>query len=387
MGAVGAIGCFSESVTAPDPAATATYAAVSVGAEHTCAVDIMARALCWGENQAGQLGLGDTDRRLVPAVVQGPSFASIAAGGGHTCGIATDGWTYCWGTSLFGQMGNGTTGLAGSTTPVRTSGDHQFVAIGAGDAHTCGLTLGGVAWCWGLDFDGRLGRGLALFDTIFVAVPDSVRTDELFVAITAGDRHTCALTAAGAAYCWGSTARGQVGDGTEGFPVGFRLIPTPVAGGHTFAQIDAGRLHTCGVTTAGAVLCWGAGEAGQIGDGQRADRMVPTAAASSETFVRVAAGGDHTCAVASDDRLWCWGRTQVGSIGDNTVEERLTPALVPGSLTAFRDVVAGDRASGATNCGLGPDDVLYCWGWGRNGQIGNADIYDQPEPTRVAGQP
>lgn len=387
LGAFSVIACFPDDVTGPDPAPETTYATVAVGAEHTCAIDAESRALCWGANRSGQLGTGDFEQRLVPAFVSGDAFdglVAITAGGAHTCGIATDGWTYCWGFALFGQIGDGALNLLLSgERPRRISGDHRFVTIAAGDAHTCGLTETGKVWCWGVSFDGRLGDGEGVLE-IIVPEPDSALTDESFVSITAGDRHTCALTAAGKAFCWGDNEWGQLGI-ESALPL--VVFPFPVSGGHSFTSLDAGSRHTCGVSTAGEVLCWGAGDSGQIGDGQRQGRLVPTRVQSDETFVRVAAGGDHTCATASDDELWCWGRIQVGSIGDNTVEYRPLPELVEGSLTAFRAVRAGDRQDGATNCGLALDGVLYCWGWGRTGQIGNGNIYDQPEPTRVAGQP
>ena len=387
LGAFSVVACFPDSVTEPDPAPTTNYTAVAVGAEHTCAIDTQSRALCWGANRSGQLGTGDFGQRLVPAFVSDNSFdglEAIAAGGAHTCGIATDGWTYCWGFGLFGQIGDGALNLfLSGELPRRVSGDHRFVTIAAGDAHTCGLTEAGSAWCWGVSFDGRLGDGEGVLE-IIVPEPDSVLSDESFVSITAGDRHTCALTAAGKAFCWGDNEWGQLGIGSA---LPLVVFPLPVSGGHSFTSLDAGSRHTCGVNTAGEVLCWGAGDSGQIGDGERADRLAPIPVQSDETFVGIAAGGDHTCATASDDDLWCWGRIQVGSIGDNTVEYRPLPALVEGSLTAFRGVRAGDRPDGATNCGFALDGVLHCWGWGRTGQIGNGSIYDQPEPTRVDGQP
>jgi hypothetical protein len=92
-----------------------------------------------------------------------------------------------------------------------------------------------------------------------------------FVAITAGLRHTCALTATGTASCWGANTFGQLGDGSTTT----RTSPTAVAGGLSFAYLKAGDLSTCGVTSTGVAYCWGDNENGQLGDGTTTNSPVP----------------------------------------------------------------------------------------------------------------
>ena len=87
-----------------------------------------------------------------------------------------------------------------------------------------------------------------------------------FVALTAGEYHTCALTAEGAAYCWGRNTRGQLGDGSSTNTT----VPVAVTGGLTFSSLSAGKAHTCGVTTTLIVYCWGANSFGQLGNGAAA---------------------------------------------------------------------------------------------------------------------
>lgn len=108
-----------------------------------------------------------------------------------------------------------------------------------------------------------------------------------FASISAGDTHTCALTAAGAAYCWGLNSAGQIGDGTLGTGSN-HIVPTAVTGGHTYLKLSAGNSHTCGIADDEPyTYCWGSngsvasGNAGRLGDGTTiAQRVVPTPVAA-----------------------------------------------------------------------------------------------------------
>ena len=157
-------------------------------------------------------------------------------------------------------------GLSGATS-VPLAVTLTFTAMSAGYTHSCGVTAAGAAYCWGYNEYGALGDGT----TTNRLTPGLVAGGVSFAAVSAGDFHNCGVTAAGAVYCWGDNSSGQLGDGTTTT----RLSPVLVTGGLSFAALSAGSRHTCGVTAAGAAYCWGSNGSGQLGDGTTTDRLAP----------------------------------------------------------------------------------------------------------------
>jgi alpha-tubulin suppressor-like RCC1 family protein len=217
----------------------------------------------------GELGTGDGGITATPAAVRGGiAFRSLASGAHHVCGLDFGGVAYCWGLNLAGQLGAaGGENCAGPATsnkdfvwscvkaPTRVSGQLTFGSLTAGWQHTCGLTPAGRAYCWG-DY---------LFAGTIGSVPRPVGADLVFTSLSSGSAssHTCGVTAANVAYCWGRNDKGQLGDGSTNS----RLTPVRVDGGHAFAAVTAGDEHTCGITVAGVVYCWGNNVLGQLGVG------------------------------------------------------------------------------------------------------------------------
>lgn len=111
----------------------------------------------------------------------------------------------------------------------------------------------GAGLCIGPNTAGQLGNGgYTDAPDAFVPVTGSLT----FVAIAAGGKHSCGLTAAGAAHCWGSGVWGQLGNGEFGASYNV-TAPVPVSGGLAFTSITAGGDHTCALTAAGKSYCWG----------------------------------------------------------------------------------------------------------------------------------
>ena len=247
-----------------------SFAGLDAGPYHTCGITTGRVTYCWGGNSSGQLGIGTVTDSAMPALVSGGlSFAAVSAGELHTCGLTTGGAAYCWGENGAGQLGNGT--LTNSTVPVPVSGGLTFVTLTAGRYHTCGVTIGGAAYCWGDNFYGQLGTG----DTTRTLSPRPVSGGLGFAAVSSGplSNHTCGVTTGGAAYCWGEDSYGELGNGTiNSVP---NSSPESVSGGLTFASVSAGYVHTCGLSTGGAAYCWGYNFNGQLGDGTTTSSTVP----------------------------------------------------------------------------------------------------------------
>jgi alpha-tubulin suppressor-like RCC1 family protein len=253
------------------------------------------------------------------SVTIGISLAFPATDGGfsHTCSLTSAGDAYCWGLNTDGQLGNGVQSPS-SAVPILVTGGVDFSAMVPGASHSCGMTAAGAAYCWGRNAEGQAGLGNLSGSTKPVAVQGGV----IFTSLTGGFNNTCGLVSTGAAYCWGSNVEGAVGDGTTTK----RTVPTAVAGGHSFTSLSARGAHACGLISTGAAYCWGSNDKGELGDGSTTDRTVPTLVAGGLTFVEITTGGAHTCARTAAGAAYCWGQNDHGEVGDNTSTDRLTPA-------------------------------------------------------------
>ena len=227
-----------------------------------------------------------------------------------------------------------------------------FASAATGWAHSCGVTVAGFAYCWGANGDAQLG------DSTFVnrLVVTPVRGRLQFAQLSGGIDHTCGITLAGAAYCWGNGSQGKIGDGsTFGSPVRVRVL-----GGVSFTQISAGSAHSCGVTTTHAAYCWGTNSFFELGTGSGTPgTMAPVPVAGSHQFIHISAGDHHTCAITVDHEAYCWGDNVYGQLGDSTQQPRDVPTPVAGAVS-FAEIATALSYT----CGISVDHKLYCWGLG-----------------------
>ena len=353
----------------PDPG---PFAQVSSGFAHTCGVTTAHVAYCWGNNDGGRLGDGTTTTRLNPTIVSGSlSFSEVSAGANHTCGVAA-GVVYCWGGNRFGQLGDGTTTDRLTPGAVPAPGGVTFASVTTGWYHTCAVTTGSAAYCWGYNLSGQLGDGTRSDHSSPTLVSGSV----VFATVSAGSAHTCGRTAASVAYCWGDNTNGQLGNGTTAPDSSPVLVASPV--GVTFAAVWAGSNHTCGRTAAGAAYCWGFNTGGQLGDGTTTDRSSPVLVAGGLTFTSLGPGGLHTCgATTASPPTYCWGNNSYGQLGDGTTTAHSSPAVVPGF------GISTLSGGGTHMCGTTSVGAVYCWGFNTTGQLGDGTAVNRSIPTHI----
>jgi uncharacterized repeat protein (TIGR01451 family) len=356
---------------------TSGVKAISTGSVHTCAVTNIGGAKCWGYNGDGELGDGTMTIRLVPVNVNGltSSAAAISAGGKHTCVLTSAGGIKCWGRNAFGQLGDGTT--TNRLTPVDVSGlTNGVTAIAVGSVHTCALTSTGGVKCWGWNSNGQLGDGTTTQRLTPVDV--SGLTSGVTAIATIND-HNCALTSAGGVKCWGWNSGGQLGDGTTTQ----RLTPVDVSGLTSgVIAIAAGGSHTCALTSAGGVKCWGWNSSGQLGDGTTTIRLTPVNVIGLTSGVTaIATGNGHTCALTSTGSAKCWGGNDFGQLGDGTTTDRFTPVNVSGLTSNVGAIAAG----GYHTCALTSAGSAKCWGGNDFGQLGDGNPIFRTTPVDVVG--
>jgi alpha-tubulin suppressor-like RCC1 family protein len=344
------------------PATGLVFASVSADENHTCGVTTSGAAYCWGANNFGQLGNGTLAASPTPLpVVGGFSFVSVSAGLNRVCGVTTAGAAYCWGGGF----------SAGPSSPVPAPVS-RLSAVSIGYSHACGLTAGGAAYCWGEYNSGELGNGTSAATQAPAEGPVPVSGGLTFASVSAGGKFTCGVAIGGAAYCWGTNSFGQLGIGTQAGPQVCWAdtassytdycspTPLPVSGGLSFVSISAGWNQACGVTTDGAAYCWGGGGPHTIpelvGGGLTFgsvsvsddmdftacgvttagaaycwfDRGSPSPVGVGLSFASISVGYAYTCGVTTDGAAYCWGQNSHGQLGNGTTTDSSVPVKVAG---------------------------------------------------------
>ena len=279
-------------------------------------------------------------------------YISLSLSRNHSCAITRDNLVYCWGRNQYGQLGDGTT--TDSPRPVRVRTHIMMTALSTGAGFTCGLSLYGNVLCWGTFYTRSGGQ-------VNSRVPVPLSTEFSFSQITSSDTHSCAIDTMDVAWCWGKNSHGQLGRGSFTSSAGFSEVE-----GLQFERIAAGEGHTCGLTLSGALYCWGNNNYGQLGIGSLSDEAHPARVNFEGSFYAVAAGEAHTCAIDTEGGVWCWGMLNPTV---SPVETAATPRLLefPGGILF---PAASLVARGEMTCVEVLYGERYCWGRNDRGQLG-----------------
>jgi alpha-tubulin suppressor-like RCC1 family protein len=360
---------------------TPLFGQLALGYDHGCAIANDGETYCWGtETNQGTLGQGSILNTVSAPlkIVGGHLFTEISSHDPHTCGLLANGTAMCWGRSN-GSLGRGTS-VVNNATPAPVLGG-PWSSISAGVLATCGIDVSNAPWCWGISQRGILGNP-AFTTTQFAPIP--VATSVAFQSIVMGWVHVCALTAGGQsgdAYCWGSASALGATD-----PLLDLLTPTLVASPVTFTRLAAGSDHTCGITLALVAYCWGQNASGQLGDGTNQPRSNPLPVAGNIRFVMIAlspvsdlGAGLFSCGLSETGQAYCWGDNQLGQLGDGTTANRLTPTLVATSQVFVSIATGRDFA-----CAMTANREVFCWGNNSSGELGSGATGGQSlTPVRI----
>eukprot|EP00438_Fugacium_kawagutii_P034184 Skav233182 [mRNA] locus=scaffold24:196492:198081:+ [translate_table: standard] len=328
------------------------------GSNHLCAILDDDSLRCWGHNDYGQLGRGDTETigdapeemgNALHPVDLGTSRTAkqMCAGELHTCAVLDDGSVKCFGNGGSGQLGQGTTidignqpNQMGDNLPAVDLGGRKAKQISCGYGHTCAILNDDSLRCWGENYAGQLGRG----DTEDVGDgpgemgdvlhPIDLGTDRTAKHVAAGARHTCVILDDSSVKCFGLGSEAQLGQGRTiisigSFPdeMGDHLTAVDLGIDRTAKDISCGESFTCVLLDNNAVKCFGANWAGQLGQGHdksigddafEMNALNPIDLGTSRTAVQVAAGSKHTCALLENDRIVCWGEGWHGQLGGSS---------------------------------------------------------------------
>lgn len=237
------------------------------------------------------------------------------------------------------------------------SGPDSYYDLAAGSHHTCAVLRGRLS-CWGSNVDGQVGQD-PLSSSQDVATPVTPDTSRIWKQVACGNSHSCALTEAGQVLCWGSNVYGQLGDGTTNAHHNPAQVDLPARA----TAIRADGEHSCALLEEGDLYCWGRNGSGQLGQQDEADtnslELSPVRLGTADqTFSALFTGTEHTCAI-SGGTLYCTGNNQLGQLGLGSgapiSRRRLTAIDEP------RDFVAG-AGSTQHSCAITERNQLYCWG-------------------------
>ncbi len=303
---------------------------------------------------AAPIATGRTSGAAAPGSDPGAPVL-LSLGWSHSCVVTLAGGVRCWGAGGNGQLGDG----AGRSqvSPVDVAGlNNEIVSIAAGGGHTCSVTHRGAVKCWGWNSEGSLGNGTFTESNLPVDVSG---LSSGVAAITAGGSHTCALTTAGGVLCWGANDVGQLGDGTTTN----QNRPVPVIGLESgVLGIAAGSGYTCALIASG-VKCWGA-------DGVGSQDSAPQNVKGLDDAAKLAAGFGAPCLVTTRGAVRCW------VIFDYVREHR-----------HLREGVTALAMGGGHDCALTTAGGVKCWGYNSVGQLGTGSVEDArfERPVDVVG--
>lgn len=414
---------------------------LAAGWWHTCALFPNGTIKCWGANEYGQLGLGDTINRgdnsaemgmYLPTVDLGlpPGVTVTAISGGryHTCALMSDGRVKCWGSNEYGRLGLGDTnhrgdapGEMGANLPFLDFGLPAGVtvtSIGTGNEHGCILSSDGRVKCWGRNDAGTLGLGNtsnrgdqpgemgANLPFVNLGLPVGVTV----AALSVNASHACALSSDARIKCWGINFEGSLGlgdtnhrgDQPTDMGVNLPFVDVGLSAGVTVASINAASNFSCVLTSDARVKCWGRNCCGELGLGSTSNiGDTPGEMGTNLPFVdlglpvginvaKLSLGFGAPCAILSNGKIKCWGSNYAGGLGLGDKNNRGDSPGEMGANLPYVDLglgvtVTSIRKGASHTCAILLGGSVKCWGDNAYGQLGLFDTLDRGDEPNEMG--
>jgi alpha-tubulin suppressor-like RCC1 family protein len=349
--------------------ATQRFVKIASGGSHSMGIRADGTLWAWGENNNGQLGLGDATNRTSPTQVGTfTNWTAVACGNTHTMAVRSDGTLWAWGYNSDGKLGDGSTTTRSS--PVRIGTASNWTSVACSHYHSAGVRSDGTLWAWGNNSNGQLGDG----STTTRSSPVRVGTASDWASVGCGLYHTVAVRSNGTLWAWGSNGGGLLGDGSTTQ----RTSPVQVGMATNWASVACGSSHTVAVRSDGTLWAWGYNGDGQLGDGSTTNRSSPVRIGTASNWVSAACGESHTAGVRNDGTLWAWGYNGYGQLGDGSTSDQSSPMRV-GTESNW----ATAACSGYTTLGLRDNGSLRAWGNNESGQLGGGHATQRPHPVTV----
>jgi len=305
---------------------------VSAGGNHSLAITADGSVWSWGWGAFGELGHGDWQSQLLPKKVEalaGRRVVVVSAGSAHSLALAADSSVWSWGDGRYGALGR--LGTQSQPLPVEAFTGQRVAAVSAGLFHSLALTADGAVWSWGEGAFGTLGHGNTQLQLQLLPKKIEALAGQRVLAVSAGGYHSLAITADGSVWSWGFGGSGQLGHGNWQD----QLLPKKVEAfaGQRVVAVSAGARHSIAITADGAAWSWGGGGQGRLGHGDNQAQWQPkkVEAFADQRVVAVSAGGAHSLALTADGAAFTWGEGGHGCLGHG---EDLSNQLLPKKVVA-----------------------------------------------------
>ena len=333
----------------------------------------------WGENSAGELGLGNlTDRSSATQVGSLTTWLGMAGGGYSSIVLKNDRTVWTTGKNDKGQLGVGDTTNRSSLVQVGALTTWASVEAGTGSAKfTLAIKTDGTLWTWGWNNNGQLGDN----STTDRSSPVQVGALTNWLSVSAGHYNTVALKTDGTVWTFGQNDKGQLADGTTSN----RSSPVQVGALTDWLSVSAGYSHVLASKTDGTLWAWGFRAQGQIGNGAAAvdaGYSSPVQVGALTTWNKPAGGGYSSYASKTDGTMWAWGYNNKGNLGQGNETSTSSPVQI-GALTNW-----GSKTTGAiySFANLKTDGTIWACGRNTTGELGDGTATDRSSPVQMGAQ-